>query len=76
MPVVLPPAAVVVAAAVADTMESLMDAVGGDGFLITGPLVPDNVLAITDRLVPALRDRGLVRREYSSNLLRENVMAF
>jgi FMN-dependent oxidoreductase (nitrilotriacetate monooxygenase family) len=61
---------------VADAMESVMDEVGGDGFLITGPLVPDKVVAIVDRLVPALRKRGLVRTEYSSNLLRENVTAF
>jgi FMN-dependent oxidoreductase (nitrilotriacetate monooxygenase family) len=61
---------------IADSMEAVMDHVGGDGFLITGPLVPDSVLAIVDRLVPALRERGLVRTEYSSNLLRENVNAF
>ena len=61
---------------IADEMAAQMDVVGGDGYLITGPLVPERVVAVVDRLVPALRARGLVRTEYSSTLLRDNLVAF
>jgi hypothetical protein len=64
---------------VADRMEGLMDEVGGDGFLITSPVMRLNrryVTEITDGLVPALRRRGLTRTEYTSPYFRDNLLAF
>jgi hypothetical protein len=60
-------------------MEGLMDEVGGDGFLITSPVMRLNrryVTEITDGLVPALRRRGLARTEYTSPYFRDNLLAF
>jgi FMN-dependent oxidoreductase (nitrilotriacetate monooxygenase family) len=64
---------------VAETMGSLMDEVGGDGFLITSPVMRLNrryVNEITDGLVPALQRRGLARTGYASEHLRDNLLAF
>jgi FMN-dependent oxidoreductase (nitrilotriacetate monooxygenase family) len=61
---------------VADEMEEIMDFVGGDGFLVAGPLAPKYVARITDRLVPVLQKRGLMRTSYSGKTFRENLLAF
>ena len=65
---------------VADRMEELMDAAGGDGFLITRPnttlLNLDYITSICDGLVPELQSRGLVRTEYTKNTLRETLVEF
>ncbi len=62
---------------VADQMEAIMTEVGGDGFMITVGQFPLNrryILEVAEGLVPALRRRGLVRREYSSPYFRENLL--
>ncbi|HLY54269.1 MAG TPA: NtaA/DmoA family FMN-dependent monooxygenase [Stellaceae bacterium] len=64
---------------VADQMGAAMEAVGGDGFLITSPNQSTNrrtIIEMTDGLVPALQRRGLVRTEYSGKTLKENLAAF
>jgi FMN-dependent oxidoreductase (nitrilotriacetate monooxygenase family) len=64
---------------VADRMGSLMDEVGGDGFLITSPVMRLNrryVAEITDGLVPALRRRGLARSGYAFEQFRDNLREF
>ncbi|MCE9649863.1 MAG: NtaA/DmoA family FMN-dependent monooxygenase [Parvibaculum sp.] len=64
---------------VADKMGEAMEAVGGDGFLITTQtqsISRQVVNDVTDGLVPALQRRGLVRTEYSHKTLRENLRAF
>jgi alkanesulfonate monooxygenase SsuD/methylene tetrahydromethanopterin reductase-like flavin-dependent oxidoreductase (luciferase family) len=51
----------------AEQMGEIMDAVGGDGFLLNHPFHHINrryILEVTDGLVPALQRRGLVRTEY------------
>jgi len=53
-----------------------MDQIGGDGFLINGPLSRVYVSQITDGLVPALQRKGLTRTEYDYPTFRENLMAF
>jgi N-acetyl-S-(2-succino)cysteine monooxygenase len=56
-----------------------MDEVGGDGFLITSPVMRLNrryVTEITDGLVPELQRRGLVRSEYTKTMLREHLREF
>jgi FMN-dependent oxidoreductase (nitrilotriacetate monooxygenase family) len=61
---------------VADTMEELMDHIGGDGFLIILPVTRRHIAEITDGLAPVLRKRGLIRSEYTGATFRENLLAF
>ena len=66
-------------AEVADEMGAVMDEVGGDGFLITSPVMRLNrryVTEITDGLVPELQKRGLVRSEYTTTMLRDHLREF
>jgi FMN-dependent oxidoreductase (nitrilotriacetate monooxygenase family) len=64
---------------VADRMGEVMEEVGGDGFLITTPVLRVSrryVVEVTDGLVPALQFRGLARTSYSHEKLRDNLLAF
>jgi hypothetical protein len=64
---------------VADEMGAVMDEVGGDGFLITSPVMRLNrryVTEITDGLIPELQKRGLVRSEYTTTMLRDHLREF
>lgn len=64
---------------VADRMGDVIDAVGGDGFLIASPFLRDNrrfISAVTDGLVPALQRRSRVRSRYSRSTLRETLREF
>jgi long-chain alkane monooxygenase len=65
---------------VADRMGAVMQEVGGDGFLITRPFTTiisrQYVLEICEGLVPALQRRGLVRRAYTKDTLRETLLEF
>ncbi|WP_158744418.1 NtaA/DmoA family FMN-dependent monooxygenase [Acidisphaera sp. L21] len=62
---------------VAAQMDEAMQEVGGDGFLIALPNVSRRSVAeITDGLVPALQQRGLVRTAYEHQMFRDNLLAF
>jgi len=61
---------------IASQMKEAMEEIGGDGFLVTGPITPRYVNSVVDELVPVLQKRGLTRKEYSHQHLRDNVMAF
>lgn len=64
---------------VADRMGEAMAEVGGDGFLITTPVLRVSrryLVEIADGLVPALQRRGLVRTAYAHQKLRDNLMEF
>jgi FMN-dependent oxidoreductase (nitrilotriacetate monooxygenase family) len=64
---------------VAGRMAEVMDHVGGDGYLITTPVLRVSrryLVEIADGLVPALQRRGLVRTAYAHPTLRENLLAF
>ena len=66
-------------AEVAEEMGEVMAQVGGDGFLITSPVMRLNrryVTEITDGLVPELQKRGLTRTEYTTTMLREHLREF
>ncbi|MCK0195881.1 NtaA/DmoA family FMN-dependent monooxygenase [Ancylobacter sp. 6x-1] len=66
-------------AQVAEKMGEAMAEVGGDGFLITTPVLRVGrryIAEITDGLVPELQRRGLVRSEYKHQLLRDNLREF
>ena len=62
---------------VAAEMAEVMQEVGGDGFLFSLPNVSRRSVAeITDGLVPALQQRGLVRRKYAHAMFRDNLLEF
>jgi FMN-dependent oxidoreductase (nitrilotriacetate monooxygenase family) len=64
---------------VAEHMGEIMDDVGGDGFLITSPVMRLNrryITEITDGLIPALQRRDLVRSDYTFEQFRDNLLEF
>ena len=62
---------------VAARMGEAMEEVGGDGYLFSLPNVSRRTLAeIEDGLVPALQDRGLVRKAYAFEQFRDNLLEF
>jgi FMN-dependent oxidoreductase (nitrilotriacetate monooxygenase family) len=61
---------------VAEQMGEAMDAVGGDGFLITGKPNRRYIAEIAEGLAPALKRRGLIRSEYEHRYLRDNLKEF
>lgn len=64
---------------VAARMGEVMQEVGGDGYLITTPVLRVSrryVTEITDGLIPALQKRGLTRTSYEHKTLRENLLSF
>jgi alkanesulfonate monooxygenase SsuD/methylene tetrahydromethanopterin reductase-like flavin-dependent oxidoreductase (luciferase family) len=64
---------------VAKRMGEVMEAVGGDGFLIKSPFRNNSrryTSEITEALVPALQRRGLVRTEYTKAHLRDTLKEF
>ncbi|MDO8383962.1 MAG: NtaA/DmoA family FMN-dependent monooxygenase [Microbacterium sp.] len=62
---------------VAAQMDEAMQEVGGDGFLLASfDLNRRYISEIADGLVPALQRRGLVRREYSFDTFRDNLLEF
>jgi FMN-dependent oxidoreductase (nitrilotriacetate monooxygenase family) len=64
---------------VADRMAEAMEAIGGDGFLVSTPFQRVSrrvVVEITEGLVPALQRRGLVRTRYDSPTLRDTLLEF
>jgi len=64
---------------VAERMGEVMEAVGGDGFLIKAPFHRVNrryIIEVCDGLVPALQRHGLARTEYTKTTLRETLREF
>jgi FMN-dependent oxidoreductase (nitrilotriacetate monooxygenase family) len=61
---------------VAEEMGEAMEAVGGDGFLITGKPNRRYISEIADGLAPALKRRGLIRSEYEHQYLRDTLKEF
>jgi FMN-dependent oxidoreductase (nitrilotriacetate monooxygenase family) len=64
---------------VAERMARVMEAVGGDGFLISTPFQRTSrrfITEVTEGLVPALQRRGLARTAYSGTTLREVLREF
>jgi FMN-dependent oxidoreductase (nitrilotriacetate monooxygenase family) len=57
---------------VADQMESMLDHIGGDGFQISPPYyAPDYYDDLVRLLIPELQRRGVFRKEYEGNTLRD-----
>jgi FMN-dependent oxidoreductase (nitrilotriacetate monooxygenase family) len=64
---------------VAERMAAAIEAIGGDGFLISTPFQRVSrryITEICEGLVPALQRRGLVRTEYTKPTLRETLREF
>jgi alkanesulfonate monooxygenase SsuD/methylene tetrahydromethanopterin reductase-like flavin-dependent oxidoreductase (luciferase family) len=62
---------------VAAQMDEAMQEVGGDGFLLVlGNVSRKTIVEITDGLVPALQQRGVVRRSYAHKHFRDNLLEF
>ena len=65
--------------AIAERMGTMMEEVGGDGFLVNSPFRRVSrryVTEITDGLIPALQRRGLVRTAYTYEQFRDNLLEF
>src|SRR3984893_12911664 len=61
---------------VAERMGAAMEAVGGDGYLISTPfqrISRRQINEVCEGLVPALQRRGLMRTEYTRSTLRETL---
>jgi alkanesulfonate monooxygenase SsuD/methylene tetrahydromethanopterin reductase-like flavin-dependent oxidoreductase (luciferase family) len=64
---------------VADRMGEAMEAIGGDGFLISTPFQRISrryITEVCEGLVPALQRRGLARKTYTKTLLRDTLREF
>jgi FMN-dependent oxidoreductase (nitrilotriacetate monooxygenase family) len=61
---------------IADFVERLGDDADNDGFIFSGDLHPVTVHRTLDELVPILRRRGILRREYGGGGLRANLSDF
>jgi FMN-dependent oxidoreductase (nitrilotriacetate monooxygenase family) len=64
---------------VAERMGLVMEAVGGDGFLISTPFQRTSrrfITEVTEGLVPTLQRRGLTRTAYTGTTLREVLREF
>jgi FMN-dependent oxidoreductase (nitrilotriacetate monooxygenase family) len=64
---------------VAGRMGEVMEEVGGDGFLISTPVMRVGrryIAEIADGLVPALQRRGLTRKAYAHEKFRDNLLEF
>lgn len=56
---------------IADQMEAYIDAVGGDGFMISATHSPGAIEDFVDLIVPELQKRGLFRTNYKGKTQRE-----
>ena len=64
---------------VAERMAQAIEAIGGDGFLISTPFQRISrrfINEVCEGLVPALQRRGLVREAYTKPTLRETLREF
>jgi FMN-dependent oxidoreductase (nitrilotriacetate monooxygenase family) len=61
-------------AQVADQMEAYVDAVGGDGFMLSPIYSPGAIEEFVDSVVPELQRRGRLRRDYTGTTQRDHLM--
>ncbi|NER61125.1 LLM class flavin-dependent oxidoreductase [Pseudomonas sp. MAFF212428] len=58
---------------IADQLEAWLDATGIDGFNLTYAVVPDDLQAVVDEVVPELQRRGRYRTDYAQGTLRHKL---
>lgn len=61
---------------VADFIEELGEEADNDGLIFSGDLHPVTLHRMLDELVPILRRRGILRREYGDGGIRANLLDF
>ncbi|WP_421731080.1 LLM class flavin-dependent oxidoreductase [Brevundimonas sp.] len=61
------------AAHVADQMQDWYESKACDGFNVIAPYLPGGLAAFVDHVVPELQNRGLFRREYEGETLRDSL---
>lgn len=57
----------------ADFMQEWYDSYGCDGFNIMAPVLPGGLDEFVDQVIPVLQQRGLFRKDYTGNTLREHL---
>ena len=60
-------------AAIAEEMGEWLAGNGSDGFNVMFPYLPGGLDDVVDKVVPELQRRGIFRREYEGETLRENL---
>ncbi|MBN9562676.1 MAG: LLM class flavin-dependent oxidoreductase [Alphaproteobacteria bacterium] len=60
-------------ATIADTMQEWLESEASDGFNVMFPYLPEGLDDFVERVVPELQRRGIFRREYEGQTLRENL---
>jgi FMN-dependent oxidoreductase (nitrilotriacetate monooxygenase family) len=58
---------------IADNIQTWFEQDAADGFNIMPPVLPTGLTDFVDQVVPILQRRGLFRREYEGQTLRENL---
>ncbi|KAK1237283.1 hypothetical protein MKX08_002908 [Trichoderma sp. CBMAI-0020] len=58
---------------VADEWETWLKEEASDGFVVTFPFLPQGIDDVVQKLVPELQRRGIFRKEYEGNTLREHL---
>ena len=58
---------------IADTIQSWFEAGAADGFMLSGPVLPDGLTDFIDHVLPLLKERGLFRTEYEAETLHGNL---
>lgn len=56
-----------------DLMEQWFEEYGCDGFNIMPPVLPGDLTEFVDHVIPLLQERGLFRKEYRGDTLREHL---
>jgi FMN-dependent oxidoreductase (nitrilotriacetate monooxygenase family) len=59
--------------ALADLMQTWLEAGASDGFNIMPPYFPEQLRIFVEQVVPILQRRGIFRRDYTGRTLRENM---
>lgn len=58
---------------IADQMQEWFENGAADGFNIMPPYLPGGLEDFVNQVIPVLQQRGLFRKEYTGNTLRENL---
>ena len=58
---------------VADEMERWFNEKACDGFMLQFPLLPRDLEAFVEKVVPILQEKGIFRKDYEGNTLREHL---
>ncbi|MGW2994346.1 F420-dependent methylene-tetrahydromethanopterin reductase, partial [Streptomyces sp. NPDC001193] len=61
------------AAAVAEQIDTLVQADAADGFILVPHITPGGLDAFADTVVPLLQERGVFRTEYEGTTLRDHL---